>query len=196
MTTGEGGMVVTNRGDLFERMSALRDHGRKPSNRRYFVTDEIGYKYRMSSLQAAFGRAQLSRINELVAKKNQIFRWYVQRLGDLPGIRLNFQQVGTISTFWMVTVVVDHSYGLQTRQLMESFDRRQIDTRPFLPPLSSLPAFSAYKTAPSAANRNVIAYDIAARAINLPSALTLNEGHIDTVCTHLRDILLSGKELK
>ena len=191
MTTGEGGMVVTNRRDLFDRVSTLRDHGRSPANHRYFVTDEIGYKYRMSSLQAAFGRAQLSRIDELLDKKKQIFRWYEARLGDIPGIRLNYAPAGVANTFWMVTVVVDDSYGLSTRQMMESFDRQGIDTRPFLPPLSSLGAFSAYDTVSGAADRNPIAYDIAARSINLPSALMLDETQVDRVCTHFRNLLLS-----
>ena len=78
----------------------------------YFVTDEIGYKYRIGSLPAAFGRAQLARIDELVGKKKQIFNWYEERLADVPGIQLNVRPVGAVNTFWMVTVVVDGSYGL------------------------------------------------------------------------------------
>jgi perosamine synthetase len=191
LTTGEGGMVVTNRHDLFDRASVLRDHGRSPANHRYFVTDEIGFKYRMSCLQAAFGRAQLSRIDELLAKKTQIFRWYEARLGDIPGIRLNYQHPRATNTFWMVTVAVDPSYGLTTRQMMASFDGQGIDTRPFLPPLSSLSAFSAYDTVSGAADRNPIAYDIAAHSINLPSALMLDETQVDRVCTHFRNIILS-----
>jgi perosamine synthetase len=191
MTTGEGGMVVTNRHDLFDRVSTLRDHGRKPADHRYFVTQEIGYKYRMSSLQAAFGRAQLSRIDELVNKKQQIFRWYEERLRDIPGIRLNHRQIGVTNTFWMVTVVVDPSYGLSTRQIMELFDRQAIDTRPFLPPLSSLQAFAGLETIAQAAERNSVAYSIAVRSVNLPSALMLEERHVDRVCTHFRNILHS-----
>lgn len=193
MTTGEGGMVVTDRGDLFDRMARLRDHGRSASNHRYFVTEEIGYKYRMSSLAAAFGRAQLSRIDELVAKKIQIFRWYEARLADVPGVRLNVEPTGVGNTFWMVTAVVDDSYGLSTRQIMESFDHVGIDTRPFLPPLSSLGAFGEFDTKNVGAHNNPVAYDIAARAVNLPSALVLEEVHVDRVCTHFRELLLTGR---
>lgn len=194
MTTGEGGMVVTNRGDLFERISTMRDHGRSPANHRYFTTDEIGFKYRMSSLQAAFGRAQLSRIDELLDKKNRIFGWYDERLNDIPGIRLNHERPEVTNTFWMVTLVVDRSYGLSTNEMMLYFDRHSIDTRPFLPPLSSLTAFTKYDTVRGAAERNPVAYDIAARSINLPSALMLDEAHVDRVCTHLRQLLTSKKE--
>jgi perosamine synthetase len=194
MTTGEGGMIVTNRSELFERISTMRDHGRNRGNHRYFTTDEIGFKYRMSSLQAAFGRAQLSRIDELLDKKNQIFGWYDERLNDIPGISLNYDRPEVTNTFWMVTLVVDHSYGLSTNEMMLHFDRHSIDTRPFLPPLSSLTAFSGYDTVCGAADRNPVAYDIAARSINLPSALMLDETQVDRVCTHLRELLTSRKE--
>ena len=148
----------------------------------------------MSSLQAAFGRAQLARIDELVNKKKQIFRWYEARLGDIPGIQLNYDRPGVINTFWMVTVVVDESYGLSTRQMMEWFDQQAVDTRPFLPPLSSLAAFSTHHTVGGGADRNPTAYDIAARSINLPSALMLDEGDVDRVCTLFRNLLFSREE--
>jgi len=194
MTTGEGGMLVTNRTDLFERVSTMRDHGRTRVNHRLFTTDEIGFKYRMSSLQAAFGRAQLLRIDELVQKKAQIFGWYVERLNDIPGIRLNFDRPEVTNTFWMVTLVVDPSYQLSTGDMMGYFDRQSIDTRPFLPPLSSLAAFTAYDTVNGASERNPVAYDIAARSINLPSALVLTETQVDRVCAHVRELLGSSKE--
>ena len=191
MTTGEGGMVVTNRRDLAERIARLRDHGRTSADFKYFVTDEIAYKYRMSSLQAAFGRAQLARIDELVDKKRQIFEWYEHRLGDIPGTGLNPRQLGVTSTFWMVTIVLDRCYGLSTRELMGLFDERGVDTRPFLPPLSSLGAFAEYRESVTAAAQNTVSYDLATRAINLPSALNLTEAQVARVCDLLRMFLLS-----
>jgi perosamine synthetase len=194
MTTGEGGMVITDRDDLFDRVARMRDHGRHKGNHRYFETDEIGFKYRMNSLAAAFGRAQLARIDELVSKKKQIFGWYDARLADIPGIQLNVEPPGVINSYWMVTVVVDRSYGLSNRQMMESLDRVGIDVRPFLPPLSSLKAFSSYDTRNAGADNNPIAYDIAGRAINLPSALLLEEMHVDQVCDQFRNLLLRAEE--
>lgn len=191
MTTGEGGMVVTNRPDVAERIARLRDHGRTAADFKYFVTSEIAYKYRMSSLQAAFGRAQLARIDDLVGKKQQIFQWYEDRLGDVPGIGLNPRQPGVTSAFWMTTVVLDRSYGLSTHELMGLFDEHGVDTRPFMPPLSSLPAFAEYGDSVSAAAQNVVAYDLAQRSINLPSALNLTEGQVTRVCDLLRMFLLS-----
>jgi perosamine synthetase len=193
LTTGEGGMFVTDRSDLHQRVQALRDHGRTSSDFKYFVTDEIAYKYRMSSLQAAFGRAQLARLPELVERKRQIFGWYEERLRDVEGLVLNHRDPAVHNTFWMVTAVVDVAYGLSTRELMAAFDDHQIDTRPFFPPLSSLGAFAGQETSRGARERNPVAYDIASRAINLPSALRLTEDDVDRVCTVLREVLAGAK---
>jgi len=72
MTTGEGGMLATDNKDLYDRCLALRDHGRAPGEK-MFWNAEVGYKYKMSSMQAALGLAQLERIDELVERKRQIF---------------------------------------------------------------------------------------------------------------------------
>ncbi|MFC0450109.1 DegT/DnrJ/EryC1/StrS family aminotransferase [Rhodococcus jostii] len=194
LTTGEGGMVVTDRSDLSERILRLRDHGRTPADHRFFTTEELAFKYKMSSLQAAFGRAQLARIDELLDKKRQIFEWYEERLADVPGVQLNRRRDGLTNTFWMVTAVLDPAYRLPARRMMELFDLHSVDTRPFLPPLSSLPAFAGYDTVATAARRNKTAYDIAARSINLPSALMLTEAQVDRVCDVLLTILRPRKE--
>ena len=189
LTTGEGGMLVTDRDDLFARVATLRDHGRKPGDHRYFVTDELGYKYRMGSLPAAFGRAQLSRLDELLERKRQIFEWYEARLIDVPGVQLNHRDPAVENTFWMVNAVVDASYGLGTHELMHHFDDAQIDTRPFFPPLSTLPAMAIYGSAARSRELNPVSHDLASRAVNLPSAMILDEPTVDRVCDAFREIL-------
>ena len=88
------------------------------------------------------------------------------------------------NTFWMVTAVVDAELGLDDAGHDGGFDAAAIDTRPFFPPLSSLPAFAArYPSADGAGARNPVAYDLATRAINLPSAMMLTEADVDRVCT-------------
>lgn len=196
VTTGEGGMILTDRADLFDRIARMRDHGRKPTDHKYFVTDELAYKYRMGSLPAAFGRAQLARIDELIARKRQIFEWYEARLAEVPGVQLNHRNPAIDNTFWMVTAIVDRGYGLRTRDLMQRFEDQQIDTRPFFPPLSSLRALARYESVAAARERNLVAYDVADRAINLPSALILDEGQVDRVCGTFRAILDSSGRVR
>ena len=97
------------------------------------------------------------------------------------------------NTFWMVTAVVDDADELPTRTMMAAFDERGIDTRPFFPPLSTLGAFAGYETVRGARERNPVAYDIAGRAINLPSAMRLVESDVDRVCAAFREILVGAK---
>ncbi len=191
IATGEGGMLVTDDDDLFERVSVLRDHGRTKANFKNFYNTELGYKYRMNDLTAAFGAAQLARVEELIGKKREVFGWYKERLGTLKGVQLNAEPKGYFNTYWMTTAVLDADLGFDTRALMTAFDKQGIDTRPFFHPLSKLPAYAANPYAAGAAERNPVAYDISRRAINLPSAMRLTEADVDRVCNAFREILKS-----
>ena len=189
MTTGEGGMFVTDDTQLYERVQVLRDHGRTKTNFRNFYNTEVAFKYRMSSLQAAFGRAQLERIDELVERKRQLFAWYRERLEGVPGLVLNAEPEGHFNTYWMTTVILDEQYGLTSQELMTAFGEEDIDVRPFFHPLSALPAYSSTPQAEAAAIRNVVSYALSPRGINLPSAMSLTEAQVDRVCTLLRELL-------
>ena len=181
LTTGEGGMLVTDRADLYSRIQVLRDHGRNPGDR-MFWNAEVAYKYKMSSMQAALGLAQLERIDELLERKRDQFEWYRDALAGLEGITLNTQPRGTLNTFWMVTLVFDPNLGMNKTQLMERLSQHGIDSRPFFHPLSSIPAYEDFEQAQLARMRNKVAYGISPYAINLPSALNLTREDIQDVC--------------
>src|SRR5262249_52356960 len=139
MTSGEGGMLVTSDGALFERVQFLGDHGR--DKHIPFQIAEIGYKYKISNLQAALGLAQLERIEELVAQKRLIHSWYRQRLGGLPGLSLNVERPWARSIYWMTSVVLDEAVGVSRDHVIADLKERHIDSRPFFPPMSSFPMF-------------------------------------------------------
>lgn len=142
MTTGEGGMLVTDSEAIFQRASFLRDHGRIPGDVS-FRNSEIAFKYKMSAVQAALGLAQVERAEELVAKKRQIFDWYAEELSDLPCVMtLNAEPPGTRNSYWMTTIVLDPAIGIEKTCLAKRLAARGVDTRPFFHPLSSLPALS------------------------------------------------------
>jgi len=188
LTTGEGGMLVTNRQDLYERALFLRDHGRKPGDKMFFNT-EVAYKYRMSSLQAALGLAQLERIEELVARKRQIFAWYQEEFADVENVTLNFEAPGTKNTYWMVTVVLDKRFGITKEHLMTRMSEQNIDCRPFFHPLSSLPAFEGLEQARRARQRNKISYQVSPYGLNLPSGMNMTVEKVSCVCDALKEIL-------
>lgn len=188
LTTGEGGMLVTNREDIFHRALFLRDHGRKPGGIQFYDT-EVAYKYKMSSMQAALGLAQLERIEELIARKRQIFAWYQEALSGVDGVTLNYEAPGTKNTCWMVTVILDPSFGIDKEQLIRLLSERRIDSRPFFYPLSSLPAYEHLEQARQARRQNRVSYQISLYGVNLPCALNMTQEKVQCVCNVLRDAL-------
>jgi len=188
LTTGEGGMLVTDLEDLYKRILFLRDHGRAPGEK-MFWNSEVGYKYKMSSLQAALGLAQLERIEELLERKEAIFSWYQRELANLPDITLNFQAQGVRNTYWMVTIVLGPSYEISKEELIAQFKKRNIDTRPFFYPLSSLPAYENLEQAKEAQRCNDVIYRLSPHSINLPCALNMTEEQTHYVCETLQEIL-------
>lgn len=191
LTTGEGGMLVTNDDKLFERARFLRDHGRKPGDKMFF-NHEVAYKYKMSSMQAALGLAQLERVEELLEQKRRIFKWYEEELNDVEGITLNYGAPDTNPVYWMVTIVLDPKFALTKESLMEKMSERNIDCRPFFHPLSAIPAYRDTDQAREARARNQVSYRITPYGLNLPSALNMTEGKIRVVCETLREILQCG----
>ncbi len=181
MTTGEGGMLVTDDKVLFERAQFLRDHGR-PAGDRFFQNTEVGFKYKMSAMQAAMGLAQTERLDELVERKQAIFGWYEKALAGRDDIVLNHQPADVLNSYWMVTAVLDKSLGIKKLDLMESLSGHGIDSRPFFHPLSSLHAYENSPQAIKARDENKVAYDISPRGINLPSGFQLDEETVQTVC--------------
>jgi perosamine synthetase len=162
LTTGEGGMFVTNDPDLYERVLTLSNHGRARGQIKQFWPDMVGFKYKMSNVQAAIGCAQMERIHSLIQRKREIFATYGERLADLPAVALNPEPENTINGAWMPTVVFSPETGITREKLRSAFAEENIDARVFFWPLSSLDMFESEQ-------QNVNAWSIAKRAINLPS---------------------------
>jgi perosamine synthetase len=188
LTTGEGGMLITSRDDLFARVLRLRDHGREPGDR-LFINNEVAFKYKMSALQAAFGVAQLERIEELIARKRQIFAWYAKHAAGMNGVTLNREAPNTKNSFWMVTALFDRELGLAKEEMIAQLRQRSIDSRPFFSPLSSLPAYRELGAAERWKSRNPVSYDVCARAVNLPSGFNMTEPLVARVVDALDNIV-------
>jgi perosamine synthetase len=191
LTTGEGGMFVTDDPYTYERCLFLRDHGRQPGAKTFFNT-EIGYKYRMSSMQAALGLAQLERIDELIERKRQIFRWYETRLSGLGGVTLNYEAPETLNTYWMVSVILDPKFGIEKDDLMRYMSDNNIDCRPFFRPLSSLPAYEGLPQVQTARRENIVSYELSPYGLNLPCGMNMTEEKVAYVCSVIESILAEG----
>ncbi len=175
LTTGEGGLFVTNDASLFERVLTLSNHGRARGQTKQFWPDVVGFKYKMSNLQAAVGCAQLERIDDLIRRKREIFSYYRERLASVPGITMNAELPGTENGAWMPTVVFSQESGIQREAIQKAFQVEAIDARVFFWPLSSLPCFSGH------AAGGTHSQSIALRAINLPSYHDVTTSELDRV---------------
>lgn len=179
ITTGEGGMFVTNDPELYELVLTLSNHGRARGQTRQFWPEMVGFKYKMSNVQAAIGCAQIQRIDELVAAKRRIFMLYQEALKDLP-LRMNPEPDGCINGYWMPTFVVDDETPFQRDDLIGELQSNGVDARVFFWPLSSTPTGGrkAFETP-------YLADGIHLRALNLPSHHNLSDDDASFICAKI-----------
>jgi perosamine synthetase len=162
ITTGEGGMFVTNNDQVFERILQLNNHGRSPDQIKQFWPEEVGFKYKISNIQAAIGCAQMERIDELINKKREIYNIYKDLINEMQGVTINHEQENCKIGAWINNIVLDPSLRVSREVLIKNFQKNQIDARVFFWPLSSFDMFKSNKN-------NLHSWDIPSRAINLPS---------------------------
>jgi perosamine synthetase len=168
VTTGEGGIFVTNDDDLYERVLTLSNHGRARGEQRQFWPERIGFKYKMSNVQAAIGCAQMERVDER----------YCTALAGLP-LRMNPEPAGTRNGFWMPTIVVSEDVPFDRESLLARFRSDNIDGRVFFWPLSDLPFFEPRPG-------HAVSQSLSRRGVNLPSYHDLSAPEIERVAQHIR----------
>ncbi len=182
LTTGEGGMLLTDDRELYERCKFLRDHGRAPGS--YFNL-EVAYKYMPSNLQAALGFGQLQRIDELIEIKRRTFLRFRDNLRDIEALQMNEESADMVNGAWATAVVFSSDSGM-TREAATGFlNERSIPVRPFFYPLSSLPAYHGNRT--GGPERNPVAYSTAQRGVHLPCAMNMTNDQIDYISQAIRD---------
>jgi perosamine synthetase len=181
LTTGEGGMLVTNDDALAARLRMLGDHGRSPSETRQFWPSAVGFKFKMSNLQAALGCAQLERVEELVARKRAVLDTYRGAFAPYGEVAMNPEPGNGVNGAWMPTVVFTRESGITRERLIAAFRAADIDARVMFWPLSSTGLFTERHATP-------IAADVAARAINLPSYHDMTMADQDRVIAVIRSL--------
>ncbi len=176
ITTGEGGVVVTDDEALAQRCFFLQNHARQPDSP-YWHT-EIGFNYRMTNLQAALGVAQLEQIDEFIATRRCNAAHYMARLGDVPGLTMPPQADWAQTVYWMFAPLIEPEFGIDRDTVMQKLRENNIESRPFFAPVHTMPMYAAGASLP-------VAESLSARGINLPSGTTLTADEIDIVCDTL-----------
>jgi dTDP-4-amino-4,6-dideoxygalactose transaminase len=185
MTTGEGGMLVTDRLDWDVLFRSLRNQGRDVFDA-WLTHRRLGYNYRLDELSAALGLAQLSRIDELLARRQQVAEWYSDRLADIEGVEIPVLSPKTTRMSWFV-YVVRLDAGADRRAVMEALAERGIPSRPYFTPIHLQPFYGerfGYQRGDFP-----VAESLGERSLALPFSGVMTEGQVSEVCEHLSAVL-------
>lgn len=185
ITTGEGGVIVTNDEESASLMIALRNQGRAAGdmwlNHKY-----LGYNYRLDEMSAALGRVQVARLNELLEKRERAANWYNQRLSEIKGVEIPFLAPTTTRTSWFV-YVIRLGGELNRARISKELGKRGIPSRPYFIPIHLQPYMVekfGYKPGDFP-----ITEDIGNRSLALPFSSTMEEKQVEYVCSILREII-------
>lgn len=187
VSTGEGGMVVTNDHGMTSQMQLLKNHGMDPQQRYWHPI--IGYNYRMTNIAAAIGLAQLEQVEWQLQRRREVTSWYREYLQDAPGIRWQCEQAWARHVWWMFTVVLDDDCPIDRQEIMDRLKERGIETRPVVHPLHTLPP---YRDA-SRGERFPVADQVSRCGINLPTWAGLTREDVRYVCDNLLECCVTSK---
>jgi dTDP-4-amino-4,6-dideoxygalactose transaminase len=185
ITTGEGGMIITDDDDAAALMRALRNQGRAPGDT-WLQHTHMGYNYRLDEMSAALGRVQMQRLDELIAQREQVSTWYADRLAEIPGIEIPFVAPYTSRVSWFVYVI-----RLQGGDYRNEFSRKLLEkgipSRPYFAPIHLQPFMvSQFGYQPG---DFPVTEDLGQRSLALPFSGVMTEDEVDYVCQVVRDTM-------
>jgi perosamine synthetase len=185
ITTGEGGMILTDDPNLAEQARSLRNLCFQPHRR--FYHEQLGFNFRLTNMQAALGLAQLERMEVIIKQKRWMGQEYTQRLKDLKGLQLPTEEVWAKSVYWMYGVLLAEETGKDAAWLARRLRERGVETRPFFLGMHEQPAF--HRRDLFLGERYPVAERLARQGLYIPSGLALTEKQIDNVCSAVHEVL-------
>ena len=186
ITTGEGGMIVTNNEELAEKARMLKDMAFEKERR--FWHRYLGFNYRMTNLQAAIGVAQMEKLDQFVEVRRRNASLYNSLLKDIEGITLPPEADWAKNVYWMYSVLIEDSFGRDRNELMKHLSENGIETRTFFNPIHVQPLYcKRYK-----GEKYPLAEELSRKGINLPSGNTLKKEEIE----HIAECIITAKKRK
>lgn len=188
ITTGEGGMIVTDDDQLAETCRSLRNLCFQPQKR--FVHEKLGWNLRMTNLQAALGVAQLERLEEFASRKRRMGETYNVGLSGIPGLQLPFARTSYANNiYWVFGLLLDESVSFDAEQAMARLAMMGIGTRPFFWPMHEQPVLK--RMGLFAGERYPVAEKLARRGFYIPSGMALTEDQQGAVISAVRELMRS-----
>lgn len=185
VSTGEGGMVLTDDPALADRARSFRNLCFQPDRR--FHHQELGFNFRLTNLQAALGVAQLERMDQIVARKRSMGQTYNRLLKDIDGLKLPAEEPWAKNVYWMYGVVLSDEAGMDASELAQALKERGVETRPFFLGMHEQPVFQ--KRGLFIAENYPVTERLARRGLYLPSGLAMTEEQLKNVCQAVHEVL-------
>ncbi len=187
ITTGEGGMIITDDEDAADLMRALRNQGRAPGDT-WLQHTHLGYNYRLDEMSAALGYIQMRRLDELVAKRSQVAQWYNERIAEIPGVEAPGIARYTEKVSWFV-YVIRFSKGLNRDEIARKLADQGIPARPYFLPIHLQP----YMVERFGFHPEMfpVTEDLGRRSLALPFSGVMQESQVEQVCQALRQVVMS-----
>lgn len=181
ITTGAGGMLVTNTIEYAERASFLSNQTKVVNENRGFYHSEIGYNYRMPNLLAAMGCAQLENIDEYIEIKRNNAEYYNTLLQGVEGIALPIEKNEIKNVFWLYSIVIESNYNLSRDALINILRENNIESRPFFSSVHKMPPYIN-----SRRGKLNVTDELVDKGINLPSSVGLTKKEIEKICSVIK----------
>jgi len=188
ITTGEGGMAITNSNETADRLNSFRDLAHSKEKR--YLHYEIGFNYRMTNLQAAIGLAQMEKIDEYINARRNHARLYNSILKDIKGVTLPPEADWAKNIYWLYSILIEDDFGIGRDELIAKLAEEGIETRPFFIPMHKQPVFQKMGLI---SGDFPIADELCAKGICLPSSSSLEEKQIKYVCNAIKEIQKAAK---
>jgi len=184
ITTGEGGMVVTNDSKVAQKARQLKDLSHSAEKR--FLHTDVGFNYRMTNIQAAIGLAQLERIDELIEKRRSHAYLYNHLLRNVKGIKLPPEKEWAKNVYWMYSILISDEFGMSRDELMGKLEEKDIQTRAFFIPMHEQ---IVYKKMGLYKDENYpVADELSRKGVYLPSSSGLTGEQIEFICNAIKEI--------
>lgn len=185
ITTGEGGMIVTDEEQAADLMRALRNQGRAPGDT-WLQHTYLGYNYRLDELSAVIGRVQMGRLDELLNKRQRVAEWYNERISEIPGIEIPHLAPHTNRTSWFV-YVIRFDASINRDRVIEELSRAGVPGRPYFAPIHLQPyMIERFGFRPG---DFPVTESIGKRSLALPFSGMMTESQVDYVCQNLMNIV-------
>jgi perosamine synthetase len=181
ITTGAGGMFVTNNLEYGDRAKFLSTQTKVVTDNKAFYHPEVGYNFRMPNLLAAFGVAQLENIEEYIKVKKESAEYYKELLSEVKGITLNIEKDNVENCFWLYSILVEKEYAITRDELIQKLNEEKIEARPFFMPIHDMPPYKDCKHGDLSVTKEL--YEL---GINLPSSVGLKKEDIEVVCNIIK----------